>query len=219
MRIEVIFSFVGEDRLPVKVSSSKPVGVFSFHDCAPVPSFPGTCDSLVSALPTVSSLDSTYAIPPVGGRSNETGYVIQITSSEPDTIATIFYGNETNSTTLVNDLEYTQFDVTPNVASVVECSKPCLVKQYNKGRDEGGLLDHLTDGYSLQISPTKDFSWVLSFSPGDNETFVTYLSIVAHSVDGHPEDMVDLRYLSFFLKSLLQSGKIDDSHRSLGQKL
>jgi hypothetical protein len=181
-RTELLFA--GSEPIPTAIEANKPIGVVSFHECAFVPDRRGSCDLLMTALPSVSNLDTFYILLPIGGRSNETGYVIQVVAYEDDTVVSTTLLDTDDST--LKAKEFVTFDLSFSEPTSVKCTRPCLVKQYNKHR----IYDGKSDGFSLSVHGMKDFSSTLTFTLTQN--METYVSIVAHAPDVHPGNVINI---------------------------
>jgi len=121
----------GEDVTGYYVNASKPVAVYFGHECAWVPSTAVPfCDYMVEQIPPVSQLGRIHVVPPIIGRSSAAGYIVRVVPAElGDT--TITYLGKTVIKKLGDFEEFEQPDC--STATLVTCSRKCVVMQYNKG--------------------------------------------------------------------------------------
>ena len=160
------------------VKSNKPIGMYSGVNCANVPVSVRACDHLAVAVPPVASLGSEFLVTPIAGRATNVGYIIRIIASKNDTeISTTAYAS-----VILNMGEFIEYNIqNSGQAVLINCSKPCLVAQYNKGRTADG---HKTDPFMMIVTPfrayTNRFIWETP-PRGNGNSFVNYVNIIVPS--------------------------------------
>jgi hypothetical protein len=161
------------------VTSSKPVAVFSGHECAQV--LPGNtaCDTLLEqAIPT-DKLSKSYLITASKGA--------EISQQKSDLVRVVATVNETK--VLVDGVEvatidagdFYQFSLAEKTGALIEANQPVSVAQYLKGTGGGGNTDP-----ALSYVPGSD-TWLKAYrlaTPSGASAFdVNYASIVIDADD------------------------------------
>ena len=160
------------------VKSNKPIAMYSGVSCANVPVSVLFCDHLAVAVPPVASLGSEFLVTPIAGLATKVGYIIRIMASKNDTeISTTAYGS-----VILNMGEFIEYNIqNSGQAMLINCSKPCLVAQYNKGETADG---HQTDPFMMIVTPfrayTNRFIWETP-PRGNGNSFVNYVNIIVPS--------------------------------------
>jgi IgGFc binding protein/PEP-CTERM motif len=161
------------------VSSTKPVAVFSGHNCAQV--LPGNtaCDTLLEqAIPT-DKLSKSYLITASKGA--------EISQQKSDLVRVVATVNGTEVkvdgvvVATINAGDFHQFSLAEKSGALIEASQPVSVAQYLKGTGGGGNTDP-----ALSYVPGAD-TWLkayrLATPSGASEFDVNYASIVIDADD------------------------------------
>ncbi len=142
------------DLTGTRITSSKPLSVFSGSDCANVPQGIGNCDYLVEQVPPTVTWGSKFLVASLEGRSS--GERIRVLSARAASVAV-------NCNTVVSVSEFQlqsggsfrEFEIPINSFCSIESTSPVLVVQYAHGGDSDGGLG---DPFMMIIPPMEQFT-------------------------------------------------------------
>ncbi|XP_064396279.1 uncharacterized protein LOC135343205 isoform X2 [Halichondria panicea] len=142
------------DLTGTRITSSKPLSVFSGSDCANVPQGIGNCDHLVEQVPPTVTWGSKFLVASLEGRSS--GERIRVLSARAASVAV-------NCNTVVSVSEFQlqsggsfrEFEIPINSFCSIESTSPVLVVQYAHGGDSDGGLG---DPFMMIIPPMEQFT-------------------------------------------------------------
>lgn len=153
-------SLILPDLTGTRIQASKPVAVFSGHQCADVPIRVPFCNYLVEQLPPVHSWGKHFIL---GQFAKRTSYAYRVIASRPNT--KIF-----ENSVLVKELQLGEMYENSSAGSkniMLTASEPVLVAQFSHGflggvgRVEGRTSqikgDSIGDPMMLVVSPTQQF--------------------------------------------------------------
>lgn len=153
-------SLILPDLTGTRIQASKPIAVFSGHQCADVPIRVPFCNYLVEQLPPVHSWGKHFIL---GQFAKRTSYAYRVIASRPNT--KIF-----ENSVLVKELQLGEMYENSSVGSkniMLTASEPVLVAQFSHGflggvgRVEGRPSqirgDSIGDPMMLVVSPTQQF--------------------------------------------------------------
>ncbi|XP_066276578.1 IgGFc-binding protein-like [Branchiostoma lanceolatum] len=154
-----------------KITSNKPVAVFSGHRCANIPTGIGWCDHIVEQIPSVDTWGKTFFVTPIAGRTG--GDIIRVVGSVHGTQVDIVGQNSRT----VNDGRFFDIDLSSNEYLAISASEPIMVVQYNKGQAADGVQ---TDPFMMLISPVEQFNsrYVLATVDSPTNTYTSYIGVV-----------------------------------------
>lgn len=140
------------------VNSTVPFAVVGGQECAYIPETIQYCDNIIEMVPPVSQLGTQFIMISPVGRNVSSGYIFRVIGTEDGTTVT---GSTTDGKTFSANLSTGDFfqgeaghmEMVPTITTL-ECSKPCLVVQYNPGYAYV-LETKETDPY-MQIIPPLD---------------------------------------------------------------
>ena len=160
-------SIIFPDLSGTRVQASKPVAVFSGHQCADVPMRVPFCNYIVEQVPPVTSWGKHFILGQFAKRSS---YAYRVLASRPNT--KIF-----ENSVLLKELQSGEIYENTSAGSrniMLTASEPVLVAQYSHGflggiaRNDGKGLsikgDSIGDPMMLIISPTQQFLKEYRFS-------------------------------------------------------
>ena len=160
-------SIVFPDLTGTRVQASKPIAVFSGHQCADVPMRVPFCNYIVEQVPPVTSWGKHFILGQFAKRSS---YTYRVLASRPNT--KIF-----ENSTFIKELQQGQMYENTSAGSrniMLTANEPVLVAQYSHGylggiarNDERGLTvrgDSIGDPMMLIVSPTQQFLKEYRFS-------------------------------------------------------
>ena len=124
-KLEIFHVLADSDLSGTRITSSKPVAVFSGNDCARVPSNP--CNHLVEQIPPISSWGTQFITSPV--LNNQAGSTFHVLASEANTLVYV----DSHWKTVLSEGETYEIDSAWNQSLVIRTSHPSLVVQYHKG--------------------------------------------------------------------------------------
>jgi hypothetical protein len=176
------------DLTGTSISSTKPVSVFSGHNCAYVPdrSTKG-CNILVEQLPPVSTWGKTFVVGTLADRSWSVARVIAAEN-----------GTEVKRNGVVDKvlnagefLEYKRVES----STLITTSKPALVAQFAPGFDNG---DNTGDPMMIVVPPVEQFTPILVFATPVTGSWHHYINVIASTdainrieLDGRPVRTID----------------------------
>ncbi len=162
----------GNDLTGTRITSSKPLSVFSGSDCANVPQGIQFCDHLVEQVPPTVTWGSKFLVASLEGRSS--GERIRVLSVRAASVAV-------NCNTVVSVSEFQlqsggsfrEFQIPINSFCSIESTSPVLVTQYAFGRvsDVSGEpfmmiippIEQFTNNYLVEVLPDFDFNYVTMY--------------------------------------------------------
>ncbi len=141
------------DLTGTRITSSKPLSVFSGSDCANVPQDINYCDHLVEQVPPTVTWGSKFLVASLEGRSS--GERIRVLSARAASVAV-------NCNTVVSVSEFQlqsggsfrEFEIPINSFCSIESTSPVLVAQYAYG----GESDGVGDPFMMIIPPIEQFT-------------------------------------------------------------
>ena len=141
------------DLTGTRITSSKPLSVFSGSDCAFVPQGIGNCNNLVEQVPPTVTWGSKFFVASLEGRSS--GERIRVLSTRAASVAV-------NCNTVVSVSEFQlqsggsfrEFVIPINSFCSIESTSPVLVAQYAYG----SVIDLVGDPFMMIIPPIEQFT-------------------------------------------------------------
>ncbi len=155
------YQIESDDLTGTRITSSKPLSVFSGHVCASVPhnAIPYTCDHLVEQVPPTVTWGSKFLVASLEGRSS--GESIRVLSARAASVVvncnTVVSVGEFQ---LQNGGSFREFEIPINSFCSIESTSPVLVAQYAYGSlSKGiGLSDLVGDPFMMIIPPIEQFA-------------------------------------------------------------
>ncbi|XP_064395009.1 uncharacterized protein LOC135342233 isoform X2 [Halichondria panicea] len=147
------FESSSQDLTGTRITSSKPLSVFSGHDCAAVPQDINFCDHLVEQVPPTVTWGSKFFVASLEGRSS--GERIRVLSARAASVAVNCNTNVSVSEfQLQSGGSYREFEILINSFCSIESTSPVLVAQYAYG----GESDGVGDPFMMIIPPIEQFT-------------------------------------------------------------
>ena len=141
------------DLTGTRITSSKPLSVFSGSDCASVPQGTLYCDYLVEQVPPTVTWGSTFLVASLEGRS--TGERIRVLSARAANVAVNCNTNvSVGQFQLQSGGSFKEFEIPINSFCSIESTSPVLVAQYaysNRSEGVGGT-------FMMIIPPIEQFT-------------------------------------------------------------
>ncbi len=141
------------DLTGTRITSSKPLSVFSGSDCAFVPQSLSGCDHLVEQVPPTVTWGSKFLVASLEGRSS--GELIRVLSARAASVAvncnTVVSVGEFQ---LQNGGSFREFEIPINSFCSIESTSPVLVAQYAYGKSSDGV----GDPFMMIIPPIEQFT-------------------------------------------------------------
>lgn len=128
------------DLTGTKITSNKPVSVFSGHKCAQVPEGYGNCELLIEQIPPILTWGKTFLVGPLLGRT--TGEIYKIVSSESNTIINIYCGDQSKYNVLIREGDSYTISFEDYRSCSVQSDKPVLLMLFapNEGEEPDGAF-------------------------------------------------------------------------------
>ncbi len=193
--LEVIQAYAYQgDFTGVYINSTRPISVIGGHECANIPVWVWYCDLIMESAIPLSEWGTEFIVGPIRGRINDAvGYMMRVVAGYDGTEVRIMGGGA--------DLPYSidpgnYVTITMSDARhimTVTCSRPCMVIQYNKGKEALSLDDIQTDPFMTTITPNDHFTNNMSFATildvdkfGNISAFNSFLTVVVpnHAKNG-----------------------------------
>jgi TonB family protein len=173
------------------VTSSKPVAVFSGHNCAYVPDATvKACNLLAEQMPPTSTWGTSFVVGRLAARSSS---VMRVVAREDSTLVTV---NGKHVATLRAG-EFHHAEVLEN--TIVFTSRPALVAQYAKGFDNG---DNVGDPMMIVLPSIEQFDNVYTIATPMRGTWHHYVNVIVKTdeieslrFDTHPVDQTRFKPL------------------------
>lgn len=160
---EVFYGSMEEDITGIRVSSSKPIAVFSGSICAKIPLGRESCDHIIEQMVPVKEWGKTHFATSFQGISWSSGFIVRVISVESQNL-TIRETNhflqsssppiDTSSVINANAYNFTEYFVRGHQYGptwvVIECPKTCMIMQYGLGKAQKAT-DNL--GYGSNQDP------------------------------------------------------------------
>ena len=141
------------DLTGTRITSSKPLSVFSGSDCAYIPRSINYCDHLVEQVPPTVTWGSKFFVASLEGRSS--GERIRVLSARAASVAVNCNTNVSVSEfQLQSGGSFREFEIPINSFCSIESTSPVLVAQYAYSRDSDGV----GDPFMMIISPIEQFT-------------------------------------------------------------
>ncbi len=147
------------DYTGVFCNSTKPMVAYGGHECAQIPLGIRFCDAIVEQIPPVVEWDKEFIVPPIAGRTlNAAGYRVRVISGFNNTTVTFNPSDDAANVTLLHRGEFQEYVAGTTDTTVVHimCDQPCMVVQYNVGKETAGAGDAEsveTDPFMMIIPP------------------------------------------------------------------
>ncbi len=141
------------DLTGTRITSSKPLSVFSGSDCAYIPQGILYCDHLVEQVPLTVTWGSKFLVASLEGRSS--GERIRVLSARAASVAVNCNTNVSVSEfQLQSGGSFRKFEIPINSFCSIESTSPVLVAQYAYGRASDGV----GDPFMMIIPPIEQFT-------------------------------------------------------------
>jgi hypothetical protein len=186
----------GTDTTGLYVNSTQPIGVVSGVTCAYVPVGISYCGHLAEMMPPVSELGTYHVVPGIYGRSNSSaGYTIRVVATDVSTTVSWYsaVGTTNLSGTVLTRGAFVEISCSKSVyPTMVNCSKPCVVMQYNRGVFQVTPLETVnTAPFMMLTTPTNHFVSSTCFETAslynslqvDLNDMLNYMTVVAKTAD------------------------------------
>jgi hypothetical protein len=162
---------VGTDLTGSRIVSSKPIAVFSGHECANVPADRSYCDHLVEQIPPIATLGHQFVTVPLAKRSS--GDIFRGIASHDDTDIDV---NGVRKGSSLRAGEFVEF-ISPSTGSrFVNASAPIILVQFSMG----SLVDGTdSDPFMLMVPSLQQYRsyYTVSTPPSFPVKFVNFFAI------------------------------------------
>jgi hypothetical protein len=170
------------------IRSTKPVAIFSGHNCSYVPDRKTkACNLLVEQLPPVSTWGKTFVVGSIADRSWSVARVI---AAEQGTKVRCNGARDT----VLNAGEFMEYKHLA-ASTIIVSSKPTMVAQFAPGFDNG---DNRGDPMMIVVPPVEQFTQELVFASPVSGSWHHYINVIAPTgaisaiqLDGNSLKMID----------------------------
>ena len=169
-KLQTVYIGSPDDLTGTRIVTSKPVSVFSGHQCGYVPSSGFSyCKCLIEQIPPTTYWGKTYYIAPLQGRS---GYTIKVIAAYNSTKVITDCNNVKNLYT-INAGSY--FTATHHSYCTIQSNKEILVAQYSHGYS----YDRRTGDPMMMLVPaTVHYSNEINLSTSSSSLYTNYINII-----------------------------------------
>ena len=153
--LETLYLRSRQDLTGTKITSTKPLTVFSGHECVHVPVGIGSCEPLVEQLPPVATWGKTFLVNSLAGRSTGEWYKV-LTADRSITVMVHCVRYEDTSAhsefsiQLFEEGSYHDFFIPSNRTCSIEADQPVLLMLFTPNELNGSIL---YDGAFMALVP------------------------------------------------------------------
>ena len=140
------------DLTGTRITSNKPISVFSGHACAEVPNNTDYCEHLIEQIPPTATWGSQFLVATLLGANS--GRLLRIVSSSPLVVMVTVYCNSSPPETLSVEKSKDHL-LAENSACFIESSAPVLIGQYAYGTN---VNSQYGAPFMMIIPPIKQYS-------------------------------------------------------------
>jgi hypothetical protein len=153
------------------ITSSKPVSVFSGHQCGIVPSRALACDHLVEQIPPITTWGTEFLTTPLATRKG--GDIFRILAAHDNTEVKI----DGAVVARLKRGKFKQVNLASGSFHQITTSAPALVVQYSKGTSADRVV---SDPFMMIVPPTEQFGsdYFVSTPPVEPVAFNNFINIV-----------------------------------------
>ena len=159
------------DSTGLRIIATKPISLFSNHECTNIPTNVGFCDWLSEQIPPTVTWGQSFFMASLLGRNS--GELVRILASKNFTTVTV--NCTTFTSQVVHNLSasgsWTEFEIPSLSFCNIESSGPVLVMQFSQGNQ----LDGVGDPFMMMITPVEQYSnsYVLTVLPEFSTNYIT----------------------------------------------
>ena len=138
-RLQIIYiAALNTDLTGTKVTTNKPISLFSGVECAVIPSLIENCGNLMEQIPPTELWGTVYYFAPLASR---TSYTIKIIAAHHSTTVDIYCNNTVTSYYIVNAGEFINVTYDNQEFCGVKANQVVLVTQFSHGYDSDSQGD------------------------------------------------------------------------------
>lgn len=201
------YQFTSNEVTGTRVTSNRPIAVFSGNECVNIPSGQFACDHIAEQLPSTEDLSSEFVLTQTT-RTGADGNVVRVVAASDNTVVTRD-GVALGTIDAGEFLEFRQAD-----GAILRTSRPALVAEYLIGQQ---LAGELTDP-AMSIIPGVD-QWLDEYvfaTPSGSQAFdADFIDIVIETADLDTllfdGALVDETLFSLITGTVYSRGRIDVS--------
>ncbi|XP_064399001.1 uncharacterized protein LOC135345497 isoform X2 [Halichondria panicea] len=146
------------DLTGTRITSSKPLSVFSGSDCGLVPSSSNGCETMVEQVPPTVTWGLKFLLRSLGPRFRFlSGDLIRVLSSRAANVSVSSCNASLSEFQLQSGGSFREFQIEPNSACSIESTSPVLVAQY-AGRNVASELTVRGGPFMMIIPPIEQFT-------------------------------------------------------------
>ena len=134
-RFQTVYIVTFTDLSGTKITTDKPVSVFSGHECVLIPATVNGCDHIVEQIPPTAVWGKVFYISPLLTKGS---YTIKILAAYNSTNVS-FYCNDTLQFSTINEGESVVKTFTFEEYCAIHSSEVILVAQFSHGHDDDGV--------------------------------------------------------------------------------
>ena len=170
-RLQTIYISSPFDLSGTKVTTNKPVSVFSGHECGNVPWNVSFCNYLIEQIPPTTLWGTVFYISPL---ANRTSYTIKLLAAYNST-NTIIHCNNTITSYRINEGEFINQTLSMQEYCAIHSNKKVLVAQFGHGQHK---REAIGDPMMTLVPSTSRYLSEFGFSTLHSSTFNHYINIV-----------------------------------------
>ena len=143
------------DSTGIRITSNKPIALFSNNECANVPNGVGSCDYLTEQIPPTSTWGRVFMAASLLGRRS--GEIFRIIAAQTPTNVTVSCTTFLQPVfhSLTDAVNWQEFDIAPSSFCSIIATGPILVAQFAKGFQADFVIG---DPFMMLIPPVEQFN-------------------------------------------------------------
>ena len=173
------YIFSTSDSTGMRVTSTKPVALFSNQDCVDIPSSRGTCDHLTEQIPPTSTWGSSFFVASL--MSTTSGDIIRIIAAKNSTTINVNCTTFTQVQYLLNAGNWRELIISPQSFCNIESSAPIFIAQFAVG----STTQRESDPFMMMIPPVEQYSNNYAFNSISG--YINYVTLYVASKYYQPE--------------------------------
>ena len=179
-RLDILYiAALNRDLSGTKIVASKPISVFSGHECAWIPSNVHPCDTIMEQMLPTELWGKVYYIAPLSSRNR---YTLKITAAESNTICQL-YCSTTQGSYSLNAGGYSTVILTNQDYCVIYSIKKIIVVQFSHSYEE----DNQGGPMMTLVPPKSHYTNFIKTSTIQRRIARNYLNIIVTAEYHQPE--------------------------------
>ena len=173
--LQTLFLRSEQDPTGTKITSTKPLAVFSGHECANVPSGVGNCEPLVEQIPPLLTWGRTFLVNSLAGR--RTGEWYKVLAAEESTTVTVYcvrYEDTSSYETFSIQLASSHaFFIEKNRTCSIKADKPVLLMLLAPNEYYAQNICRYDGAFMALVPPVEQYSYDYYLHTIHNSSYIS----------------------------------------------